>query len=266
MRYGDYSGVRRYLCRSCGRKMADNRAWPGMRVPPEVIGTALTLFYEGFSFGNISRQIWRLFKIEPSKSTLYGWLMHCSRVADIIASELKPRLGGNLIIDGTDVKFGNRYVRIWDVLDTETRFLAVSRLAVSSISRDAQSVMKQAKTRATGIPEFVISERLASHLDGIERESGTDIWHIHSKGISGRINNSLVWQFHETLKSRAKIIRGLRNRKTIRSALSGFLIYYNFLKPHEALGMKTPAQAADLKFPYTTWELLVTRRGTTGSS
>jgi putative transposase len=266
VRYGDYSGIRRYLCRACGRKMANNRAWPGQRVPPEVIGTALTMFYEGLSLSNISRQIWQLFNIEPSKSTLYGWLLHYSRVADNIASELKPCVGGTLVVDETELQVGGQYVCFWDVIDTETRFLAASHLAIARTSRNAQSVMKQARNRVIGTPEFIISDKLAAYLDGIERESGTDMWYIHSAGLRGRINNSLVEQFHETLKPRAKIMDGLRNRKTVKSVLSGFLIYYNFIRPHDELDMKTPAQVAGLTFPYTTWELLVTRKDTNGGS
>jgi putative transposase len=224
----------------------------------------MTMFYEGLSLSNIRRQIWRLFNIEPSKSTLYGWLLHYARVADSTASELKPCVGGTLVVEETELQVGGQYVYLWDVIDTETRFLAASHLAMARTSRNAQSVMKQARNRVIGTPEFIISDKLAAYLAGIEREPDTDTWYIPAAGLKGRIDNSPIEQFHKTLKPRAKIMDGLRNRKTVKSALSGFLIYYNFIRPHEELGMKTPAQLAGLKFPYTTWESLVPQKGTNG--
>jgi len=39
--------------------------------------------------------------------------------------------------------------------------------------------------------------------------------------------------------------------------LDGFVFYYNCLRPHMALGGKTPAEAAKTGYPYKNWEDVV---------
>lgn len=50
VRYGKYNNVQRYLCKDCGKKSADNDTMPRKRIPPHVVGAALSMFYEGMSF------------------------------------------------------------------------------------------------------------------------------------------------------------------------------------------------------------------------
>jgi putative transposase len=48
-----------------------------------------------------------------------------------------------------------------------------------------------------------------------------------------------------TLRERVKVQRGLKSDKS--AIAEGQLIYYNFVKPHQALDGKTPAEKAGLK-------------------
>jgi len=41
-------------------------------------------------------------------------------------------------------------------------------------------------------------------------------------------------------------MRGLQNIKTGRAILDGFVIFYNWLRPHETLRERTPAQASGI--------------------
>ena len=48
-------------------------------------------------------------------------------------------------------------------------------------------------------------------------------------------------------------MKGLKTRKSARLILDGWLVFYNYLRPHEGLGGKTPAEKAQVKFPYKNW-------------
>ncbi|HEX9896427.1 MAG TPA: integrase core domain-containing protein [Dehalococcoidales bacterium] len=56
-----------------------------------------------------------------------------------------------------------------------------------------------------------------------------------------------------TIKDRTKVIRGFETFETALIILDGFLIHYNFFKPHLSLKGKTPAEVAGLKIPFKTW-------------
>lgn len=257
VRYGKYNNVQRYMCRDCHRKGADNESLPGMRNSPKVIGAALAMFYEGSSFDSIRRHLWQIFHVQPSKSTLYEWVVKYSRVAEKLIANLKPNVSNVWVVDETVLRVGGINAWFWDIIDSETRFLIASHLSITRTTRDAQTVMRYAQRKTNKSPKFIISDKLAAYLDGIERVFGADTWHLQSQGFRGEINTNLVERFHGTLKSRTKVMRGMSNRETAKLVLSGWLIHYNFFRPHESLGGKTPAQAAGIKFPYSDWSEIV---------
>jgi transposase-like protein len=257
VRYGKYKGVQHYLCHKCGRKGTDNKALPRKKVPPEVVGAALSMYYEGLSFSAIRRQLWQIYHIEPSRATIYGWVTRYSKVADRLASKVKPKVGKDWVVDETVLKIGGENTWFWDIIDYDTRFLVASHLSKTRSTRDAETVMQKARDRTEKSPQFIISDKLAAYLDGIERVFGANTWHLKSQGFSGMINTNLIERFHGTLKDRTKVMRGMKNRDTAKTILAGFLIFYNFFKPHSALGERTPAQVAGIRFPYKNWTDIV---------
>ena len=50
------------------------------------------------------------------------------------------------------------------------------------------------------------------------------------------------------------------HRKKLSEVMDGWLVHYNFFRPHEALKGRTPAWAAGVRFPYANWADVV-RKG-----
>jgi hypothetical protein len=48
-------------------------------------------------------------------------------------------------------------------------------------------------------------------------------------------------------------MRGLKNFETAIDFTDGWLVYYNYLRPHESLEDKTPAEVAGIAYPYKNW-------------
>jgi len=68
-----------------------------------------------------------------------------------------------------------------------------------------------------------------------------------------------VERLHNTVRERAKVMRGLHSDKSAAVFNEGFKAYYNFVRPNQALNGKTPAQVAgvDLKLGEHRWLGLV---------
>ena len=49
-------------------------------------------------------------------------------------------------------------------------------------------------------------------------------------------------------------MRGLQRRDTAQLVMDGWNIYYNYFRPHESLGNKTPAEKVVAERPFTNWE------------
>ena len=57
-------------------------------------------------------------------------------------------------------------------------------------------------------------------------------------------------------RERNKVMKGLKDEPTARTIIDGFRIYYNFVRPHQSLNGKTPAQVARMEAP-NNWKSLI---------
>ncbi|MFC1999902.1 transposase [Chloroflexota bacterium] len=262
VRYGQYKKVQRWWCKDCKRKFADNDALPGMRTPITEIAAALTMFYEGLSLNGIRRNLDQIFNDYPSDSTVYGWIVRFTKAAIAEVKDYRMQVGSVWIADETVLKIEGRNFWFWDIIDNKTRFLLASHMSLTRTTKDARILVERAATRARKVPRLIITDKLAAYLDGIELAFGADTKHVQTKGFTTQPNTNMIERFHGTLKSRTKVMRGLKKRDSAKLVMEGWLVHYNFFRPHEALKDRTPAWAAGVKYPYYNWADIVRKAGT----
>jgi hypothetical protein len=61
--------------------------------------------------------------------------------------------------------------------------------------------------------------------------------------------NAKVERLNGTVRDREIVMRGLDKQKTAQDLVDAMRIHYNFIRPHMALGNKTPAEKAGIKLP-----------------
>jgi len=64
--------------------------------------------------------------------------------------------------------------------------------------------------------------------------------HIRHIRWQGNHNNNKIGRLNGEVRDREKIMRGLKKFST--PILTGYQIYHNYMRPHEGLGGKTPAE------------------------
>lgn len=257
VKYGTFRGVQYWWCKTCKRKFADNDALPDMRTPVEQVGSALNMYYEGMSLASIRRHLDQMYDNLPSRSTVYEWLTDFTKLAVKKTKEYRPDVGDVWIADETMLKIGGKWVWFWDIIDAKTRFLLASHISTTRGIKDAQKLMERAAERAGKAPKVIVTDKLAAYLDGIELTFGMETKHIHGRPFSVEHSTNLIERFHGTLKSRTKVMRGIKTLPTAKVLTDGYLVFYNFFRPHESLNDRTPAETASIKFPYKNWLELV---------
>lgn len=253
VRYGHWQNMQRWWCKDCKRKFADNDAPPKMKTPTIQIASALATFYEGMSLNAIRRHLEQTYNNYPSDSTVYGWIVKYTKIAVAEAKDCKVAVGDVWVADETVLKIEGKNTWFWDILDHRTRFLLASHISITRGTRDARTLMERAGTRAGKAPEVVITDKLAAYLDGIELAFGAQTKHIPAKGLRVQPNTNIIERFHGSLKARTKVLRGLKKRETARLIMDGWLVHYNFFRPHEAIGNRTPAEKAGVRFLFKNW-------------
>ncbi len=254
VKYGKLRGVQRYWCKDCKRKFADNDALSGMRTPVDQVSSAVHMYYEGMSLQAIRRHLQQEHNSYVSDSNIYNWIVRFTKEAMAKAKEYTPKVGDTWIADETVLRIEGKKLWFFDIIDSDTRFLLASHIAPTRTTKDARRLMEKAAERAGKTPKVVVTDKLAAYLDGIELAFGADTKHIQSKPFTIEQSTNLIERFHGTLKSRTKIMRGLKKRDSARLFARGWLIHYNYFRPHESLGDKTPAKAAKATFPYRNWK------------
>jgi len=261
VRFGTRKGIQRYLCRSCGKTFMDNGALPGMRVPPEVIGAAVSMFYGGLSIREVRSNLDQIFDVKPSKSTIYGWLIRYTKKARSLVGDVRPLVGDTWEADETVLKIGGRNTWYWDVIDSRTRFLLATHISQTRTIRDVETLMTRALRLTRKSPRLLLTDKLAAYIQGIERVFGASAKHVQSGPFKLELSTRGIERFHGSLKDRTKVMRGMADHESAKLVTDGWLIYYNYLRGHEGLGGKTPACAARVKVPFKNWVDVISKNG-----
>lgn len=266
VRYGkDRKGKQRFLCKSCGMIFTDTDAPRGMRFPADAIASALNQFYESASLHKIQRQLRLNYDVAPDPSNVYRWVAKYTEIAVSLMDDVPVRVGDGWVADETVLKLKSgakkgkgENIWFWDIIDSDTRFLLASHLSRTRTIRDAQILMERARRRAGGkAPDLIFTDKLAAYLEGIERTFGADTVHVQSGPFKILQSTRDIERFHGTLKERTKVMRALANRESAKLVLDGWLVHYNFFRPHGGLKGKTPAEAAGVREGFKNWKDIV---------
>jgi len=257
-RYGHYKGVQRLFCNVCKRKFVDNQALPGMKTPADQIDSAVNTYYEGLSLNAVRRNLQQTYNNYPSDSTVYAWLTRYTKEAIKVADEFHPQVGAQWVVDETVIhkNWGGRKRRLWliDIIDTDTRFLLSTKLSRNRNKEDIKVLMEKAREKAGKAPKEVWSDGWGGYRDGIELAFGSETKHVVTTPFGDADSSStLIERWHGTLKDRTKIMRGLKTKDSAQLLLDGWLIHYNYFRPHEGLDGKTPAEKAKVQLPFKNW-------------
>lgn len=253
VRYGHSKELQRFLCRDCGSTFMATDALPGMKTAKEQVASALNMYYEGKTFNAIRRHLQQTYDSYLSDSTIYEWIDKFTKLAVKKSKDYRPEVGDVWVADETVLKIEGRDVWFWDIIDIKTHFLLASRMSLTRAAKDAQRLMELASERAGKLPKVVVTDKLDAYLDGVELAFGAETGQIHAKKLTSLPGTQLFEHFHGTLKDHAKVMRGLKRPDTAQATTDGWLVHYNFFRPHQALGNHTPAAQAGIKFPYKNW-------------
>jgi putative transposase len=255
VKFGRYKDIPRYWCKVCNRKFRWGDKQFKMKQDTEQIATALQSYYDGgSSVRAIRRHILAETGSAPSTATIYEWIQKYSQYLTESVKDYHPAgIGNEWVADETVLKIGGSLLWLWDIIDSHSRMLLSSRLSRSRTTKDAQILIDRAVKFAGKQPKAVLTDQLASYLDVTY---GKDAEHIQGSPFSTTAGESTskIERWHGTLKQRTKVMRGLKNFETALDFTEAYLAYYNFLRPHESLGGKTPAEFAGIKYTYRNWD------------
>ena len=259
----------RFLCRKCGCKFREQSARM-RRFPPEVIGRAIELFYEGMSLRKTAETIGREYGDPHSgiaHRTVELWVKGYVETASTALVDLKARTGVRWVVYAVALKYGPRW---WLVKDDETGYILGSHVNWRGREANARSVIEKALTKASRPCEHLAYR---SVVDGdswephdLFDESTLDEFRSALKGCSpscdiGVADSMTVdhreERFVQIVKSMVRKYRWYKNAELLDIYLNGWTMVYNFFPGTLVDCEYPPGQNAQVDVPFQSWEDIV---------
>lgn len=257
IKFGTYKNTQLYYCKNCKRKFKFDKDAFHMKVPAEYVTRAVGEYYSGMSVNDIRNTLKAEHNYYPSQSIVWKWIDKYTSLASKQFRDIHPQVGDVWIADETMLDMDGQH-KIWfyDIIDKKTRFLLASRVTLSRTTKDAELLMEEAEKRAGKKPKEVLTDQNNSYPDGIYKAYGSDTEHVLGNPFKEKEtgeSTSEIERFHGTLKDRTKVFRAFKDVESLIQFTDGWLVYYNYFKPHESLEGKTPAEEAKIDYGVKNW-------------
>jgi len=249
IRHNGYGDIQRYLCNSCGKRFSFNLGFDGMKASPQVITSAMQLYFTGESLRNVQKFL-RLQGVNVSHVAVYKWIRKYVRLMEKYLDQIKPQVSDTWRADELYLKVRGNMKYLFAMMDDETRFWIAQEVADSKYQYDARRLFQKAREAIGRKPKTLITDGLQGYHEAWRKEyytmkKETCTRHIRSIRIRGDMNNNKMERLNGEIRDREKVMRGLKKPET--PVIPGYQIYHNYIRPHEALEGKTPAEACGIK-------------------
>ena len=141
--------------------------------------------------------------------------------------------------------FGFEKMRYDPVLITRSLQMYFSGMSVRDIS-DARRIIASGKKLISNNPNYVLTDSLNSYQEAIRKEFENRTAHVRTKSLKDGFVNRPIERYHNEIRENTKTRHGLGNDESAQDFAELLKINHNFVKSHQGLKGKTPAQAANV--------------------
>ena len=250
-----------YECQDCGHRFTNLESFPNMKTESRIIATAIDLYYEGLSVRKVQNQLKKIFGVDSSQVSVWNWIMKYAKMVSQFVETLNPQLLGIWKVDETAIKCKGVQKWFWEIIDEQTKFLVASHLSSVRTVQDVIELFERSMKVAKKKPTSIYVDGLPAYPKGFNKvfwtmRKDTRPELIKKVGLQAVNSNNSVERLHGTLKDRIKPMRGLKEMKTVSTLLDGWVVHYNYVRSHQTLKGRTPAQASGIEIE-DNWHTLV---------
>jgi putative transposase len=185
----------------------------------------------------------KLLGVEVSYQTVYNWIEKYVKLMKEYVDKIVPNVGDNWRADEVYVKVAGNMKYLFAMMDDETRFMIAQEVAESKDKHDARQLFMQARRLMQKQPKNITTDGLPSYAVASSKIFPNAKHTRHIK-LQGDIHNNKMERMNGEVRDREKVMRGLKINET--PILKGYQVFHNYIRPHEALDGKTPAEACGI--------------------
>jgi len=248
VRHNKHGNIQIFHCKDCCRYFTFNVGFERMKHNPQAITSAMQLYFSGESLRNVMKSL-RLLGVEVSHQTVYNWINKYVKLMKEYVEKLTPNVSDTWRADELYVKIKGDMKYLFALMDDETRFWIAQEVAESKYKHDARKLFELGKRLMGKKPMAIITDGLSAYHEAYKKEfwtlKGQRTKHIRHIIVRGDRNNNKMERLNGEIRDREKVMRGLKKKGT--PIFTGYQIFHNFIREHEGLEDKTPAEACGIK-------------------
>jgi transposase-like protein len=139
---------------------------------------------------------------------------------------------------------------LYALMDDQTRFWIAQEVADTKFTADLRPLFQKGREIAEKKPKTLITDGAANFHEAFVDEFWTNRLetrpeHIRDIRMDGQVHNNKMERMNGEIRDRERGMRTLEKPDT--PILTGMQIYHNYVRPHEALNGKTPAEVAGIQ-------------------
>jgi transposase-like protein len=255
IRHNKSGNIQRFLCLDCGKSYSINIGFERMKHNPKAITTAIQLYFSGESLRNTMKSL-KLLGVEVSHKTVYNWIKKYVNLMKNYTETIVPKVGDTWRADELYVKVKGDMKYLFAMMDDETRFWIAQEVAETKDKHDARKLFVEARRLMKKQPKEFITDGLPTY-SATAKKVFPNANHIRKIAFDGKVhNNNKMERMNGEIRDREKTMRGLKTKDT--AILSGYQLFHNYFRPHEALNGKTPSEACGIKIEgKNKWKTLI---------
>ncbi|MCL4437085.1 MAG: DDE-type integrase/transposase/recombinase [Thaumarchaeota archaeon] len=249
VRHNKTGDIQKYSCKDCGAFFTVNLGFEKMKSSPAIVTSAMQLYFSGLSLRRVTECL-KLQGVNVSHVAVLKWIRKYVSIMEKYADSLRPNLGDTWRADELYVKMKGDMKYLFSLMDDQTKYWIAEEVADTKYAHDARRLFQMGKELAGKRPETLITDGLPSYNEAYRKEfwtakKATRTEHIRHIHLQGDMNNNAMERFNGSVRDREKVMRSLKNQDT--PIVKGYRLYFNFIREHQALDGKTPAEASGIQ-------------------
>jgi len=249
LRHNKYGDLQRFFCVSCQRTFSVNLGFEKMKHNPQAVTTAMQLYFSGESLRNTARSL-RLLGVNASHKTVFMWIKKYTALMEKYLDKITPNVSDTWRADELFLKVKGNMKYLYALMDDQTRFWIAQEVADTKYTANIRPLFREGRKIAQKQPKTLITDGAPNFHEAIEKEFWTQRLetrpeHIREIRMNGQVHNNKMERLNGEIRDRERVMRTLE--KPDSPILSGMQIYHNYVRPHESLKGRTPAEAAGIK-------------------
>jgi putative transposase len=248
IRHNQNGSIQRYKCKACGKRFSINLGFEKMKATPQIVTSAMQLYFTGESLRNVQK-FFGLQGIGINHVTVLRWIRKYVKLMNEYLEKIKPNVSDTWRADELYVKIKGDMKYLFALMDDETRFWIAQEVAESKDRHDARNLLRMAKEATGKKPMTFITDGLPAYHEAYKKEfwtlKGPRTKHINAIRLAGDRSNNKMERMNGEVRDREKVMRGLKTVET--PILKGYQLFHNYIRGHEGLDGKTPAEACGIK-------------------